>query len=127
MQTSIELHGKPCKIRLTKAAERALVDLSSPMLIEMEITLACMVKKQVHFRENQKTSDAVAVTDRLWVCVTSGEHCSAPPSGKERAGRALPPITNWAALIPKWLNIDYRSGRWSGDFGYTNPQNPVPL
>lgn len=121
METSIELHGKPCQIRLSRAAEKALVNLSSPMLVEMEVTLACMVKKRVRFRENQINSDAVAVTDRLQVCVTSGEHCSATSSGKERPGGVLPPITNWGALIPKWLNIDYRSGKWTGDFGYVNP------
>lgn len=121
METSIELHGKRCQIRLSKAAEKALVNLNSPLLIEMEVTLACMVKKQVHFRENQINNDAVTVTDRLQVCVTSGEHCSATSSGKERPSGALPPITNWGVLVPKWLNIDYRSGKWAGDFGYVNP------
>lgn len=118
METDIEIYGKPCHIRLSKAAEKALVNLSVPLLVEMEVTLACMVKKQVHFRENQPNSEAVSVTDRLQVCVTSGEHCSAASSGKASSGSALPPITNWGVLIPKWLNIDYRRGKWAGDFGY---------
>lgn len=121
METSIELHGKPCQIRLSKAAEKALVNLRLPMLVEMEVTLACMVKKQVHFRENQINSAAVTVTDHLQICVTSGEHCSVTSPDKEQPGDVLPPIANWGALVPKWLNIDYRSGKWIGDFGYVNP------
>ncbi len=121
METSIELHGKPCKIHLSRAAEQALVNLNAPLLVEMEVTLACMIKKRVHFHENQINADAVAVSDQLRVCVTSGEHCSAEASGKAAQGRSLPPITRWDVLIPKWLNIDYRSGKWAGDFGYANP------
>lgn len=121
MQMHIELHGKPCQIRLTKAAEKALVNLSAPMLVEMEVTLACVIKKQVHFHENRVNSDAVTVTDRLRVCVTSSEHCAAASSGERSSTRKLPPIKNWAALIPKWLTVDYRSGKWAGDFGYNSP------
>lgn len=118
METIIELHGKPCQIRVSKAAEKALLNLSSPMLVEMEVTLACMIRKQVHFRENGVNSSGVIVTRLLQVCVTSGEHCAATSSGNEQSVNTLPPITNWSALIPKWLNIDYRSGEWAGDFGY---------
>lgn len=121
METNIEIHGKPCQIRLSRAAEKALVKLGVPLLVEMEVTLACMVKKKVHFRENQTSNDAVAVTEWLRVCVTSGEHCSVSATGNDAPGKTLPPITNWGALIPKWLSIDYQSGRWAGDFGYVNP------
>ena len=113
MQISVELHRKLCRISLSQAAEKALSNLNAPMLVEMEVTLACMVKKRVHFRENDTKSDAISVTDRLLVRVISGEHCSAVSSGKD-----LPPVVNWGALIPKWLKIDYRYGKWSGDFGY---------
>ena len=120
METCIEIHGKQCQIRLSKAAGKALANLTSPMLVEMRISMACMFKKQVYFYENQINSDAVTVTDHLQVNVTSGEHCSDTLSGKEQPRGALPPITNWGGLIPKWLDIDYRSGKWVGDFGYIN-------
>jgi hypothetical protein len=118
MEIGIELHGKPCRVRVSPAAEQALAMRNTPLRVEMEVTLACMVKKQVHFREPQENGAVVTVTDRLQVCITSGEHCSAASADPAQAAGALPPITRWNTLVPKWLEIDYRSGQWRGEFGY---------
>ena len=120
METTVEIHGKQCEIRLSKTAEKALENVNSPILVEMQITMACMFKKKLLFHENQINNTAVSVSDRLQVYVTSGEHSSGVLSGKAPSGCSLPPITNWGGLIPKWLYIDYRSGKWTGDFGYSN-------
>ncbi len=115
METTIQIHGKSCRIKLSKEAKNALAIRDIPLVAEMEITLACMIRKIVRFHEDTSHSDTITVSDALCIRLVSGEHCGVT----EQAGSSsIAPISNWKAIVPQWLNIDYKKGGWTGEFGY---------
>lgn len=61
METTIQVHGKPCCIKLSKAAQNALSRRKIPLVAEMEITLACMVRKIVRFHEDTSHSNLIGL------------------------------------------------------------------
>ncbi len=117
----IVLGGRDLQLRLTKAARVALAEVAAPLTIELELYFSCLIRKRVHFLAAPHT-DSVA-------CAGIGplvRVCLRPVMTRAcRADGALPeaelehfPLRNAAAFVPKWLALDWRRGRWSGDFGY---------
>jgi hypothetical protein len=111
------LHGKTVEIRLSKAAEAALAQRSSPLLVEMELLFSCLLRKRVHFLE--QAGESVAVTDKLSLRLHTlmTRHCAASSVHGETPSDDFP-IQNVQAFVPHWLNIDFRKGQWLGEFGY---------
>jgi len=118
MEATIQIHGKPCRIKLSKAAKNALAVRDRPLVAEMEITLACMIRKIVRFHENTSHSDTITVSDALCLRLVSGEHCGVTKQASSSQATRIAPITNWKAIVPHWLDIDYQRGEWTGAFGY---------
>lgn len=118
METTIQIHGKPCRIELSKAAEKALVKQQHSLIAEMVITLACVVRKHVKFREESPTADAVFVKDNLYVRLMSGEHCGIESETNDSIASDIAPIVNWKAIAPHWVKVDHKRGEWVGEFGY---------
>ena len=119
MHMDIQLNGKPLKITLSRAAQQALAARTSPLLAEMELYFSCLIRKQVRFHEQGENADAVAVNEQLRVrfhpVMSQGcsvdEHADGPPLADF-------PIVHGERFSPQWLALDYRHGRWHGDFGY---------
>jgi len=118
METTILIHGKQCRIKLSKAARNALAVRDIPLVAEMEITLACMIRKIVRFHEDISYSDTITVSDTLRLRLVSGEHCGASEQTSSSQATSIAPITNWKAIVPQWLDIDYQKGGLVGKFGY---------
>lgn len=118
MEIQIKIHGKPVAVRLSTAAMKALALLENTLVAEMELYFSCLIRKQVRFRENQD-DDVVSVHENLAVRFrpVMTEVCGIDYEGDE------PPLTDFPikkpeAFTPKWLNIDFKKGEWTGEFGF---------
>lgn len=112
------LHGKNVEIRLSAAAQSALAQRSSPLLVEIELLFSCLLRKQVHFHEG-RAAEGVAVNDKLAVRFhpLMTKHCSVSSVSGETPSEDFP-LHNPQAFVPHWLSIDFRKGKWLGEFGY---------
>jgi hypothetical protein len=115
---NITLAEKNLEIRLTPTAQRALAERATPLVAEMELLFSCLIRKRVRFGE-LPSEDAVPATDRLSVRFrpVMTRVCAVAAVG------GAPPlddflIANPRPYVPRWLAIDYRQGRWRGEFGY---------
>lgn len=115
MDMVITLERKKCQVNISPAAEEAIRRRDCPLVAEIVVTLACCIRKAVHFRDLQKDEQLLFVTPLLAITLVSAEH----RAHEGDTDRCLPPIKNWNAIAPRWLTIDFRDGVWRGDFGYS--------
>lgn len=109
---------KRVEIRLSRRAERALAERSSPLMAEMELLFSCLIRKRVRFGETGG-QEAVPVSDRLSVSFrpVMTKACTLADIEGETPLADFP-IADPGPYVPRWLAIDYRRGEWSGQFGY---------
>lgn len=119
MNTTIEIQGKPVRIEISRAAGRELGRRQTPLEAEMELYFSCLVRKKVRFRDAGAATEGIPVSDKLRVSFrpVMTVHCGTDYEGEE------PPLTDFPIIhrrpyIPQWLYIDYRAGKWVGEFGY---------
>ncbi|MHB1246679.1 MAG: hypothetical protein ACYCY1_15500 [Sulfuriferula sp.] len=118
MIATIEIMDKSVKIQWSKAAEKALNKLNSPLLVEMELLFSCLIRKAVRFRQDDHPENFVSVTPQLKVrfrpVMTKACRISDLDGGETPLTDF--PIKNPSAFVPKYLWIDYQRGKWSGEF-----------
>lgn len=119
MSHSVNIFGKIVNMSLTKAAVRTLSGQDFVVLVEMELYFSCLIRKRVKFSEVKIGSAGERVTDNLYLQFrpVMTQHCSVDYSDDEPPLVDFP-IENVAAFVPKWLRVDYRRGKWQGEFGY---------
>jgi hypothetical protein len=113
----ITLAGKTLRVRLSRAAARALARREAPLVVEMELYFSCLIRKAVRFRETTRNGAAVRVTERLLVEFRPVTSAQCGLIGDEPALRDFP-VADPRAYVPRWLDIDFRRGQWRGQFGY---------
>ena len=120
MKHEVEIGGRTVNIDLSNAAERELEQRSTPLLAEMELYFSCLIRKQVRFRDLADEPDIVSADEHLSVrfrpvmtaaCKVGDYEGDEPPLTDF-------PITRPDSYIPKWLHIDFKKGKWVGEFGY---------
>ena len=121
MNKTVDVLGKPVEVTITHRGVKALQKLNGPVSAEMELLFSCMLRKRVLIREGKK-ADSVPVMENLnlFFHAVMTDHCNL----SDYESLADIPITDFpttkqAQLVPKWLKIDFKSGKWRGDFGYT--------
>jgi hypothetical protein len=110
--------SKSLRIELSRAALRALQQMKTPLLVEMELYFGCLVRKQVRFPGQRTQQHFHPVNDELSLAFRPvlAQGCSVggdtppPPAGLD--------IQREQAFIPRWLRVHYRNGEWQGTFGY---------
>lgn len=114
---NIRLHDKSLEVRLTAAAQKALVLRDRPLVAEMELLFSCLLRKRVYFGDD--LAQSTPVDDRLAVRFRPimTRHCTVAGSGESPPSDDFP-LANPRPYVPNWLTIDYRHGKWVGDFGY---------
>ena len=119
MHTSIEIEGKPVAVDVTEEAVTVLRRRGQAILAEIELYFSCLIRKQVRFRETDIPDNAISVTDNL---VVTFRPVMTKACGKDYEGAEPPltefPIAKTQPYVPHWIKIDFRSGRWCGEFGY---------
>lgn len=118
MPQTIEIDGRNVNVSLSKAANDALAQRDTPLLVEMELYFSCLIRKQVRFRD-AGTDSAIPFNERLHIAFRP---VMTRACGKDYEGDEPPltdfPIVNAKAYVPRWLRIDYHRGQWQGEFGY---------
>lgn len=110
---TITVSGKQIEIFITASARRALALRDKPLLVEIEIAFACMLRKGVRFHEALECKDAIRVSERLALFVTTifPGTCE-PPAASGKNGN----ITASRSFLPKRVRIDWSRGKWIGEY-----------
>ena len=132
MIVTIQLHGKPVRVELSAAAESALAKRRHPLFAEVQLIFGCMIAKRVWFRD-EAVENAVAVTSKLNVWFRPARYskaCSFDDIDNGAEASDYPVVGDRGRFVPDLLAIDYRAGKWVGDFTYSmnmfRAQQPLP-
>ena len=118
LETSLE--GKPFHVILSGAAQRALEARSSPLIAEMELYFSCLTRLMVRFYDSDPDATATRINDHLAVRFRPvvSQRCDLHEvEGKPPLMDA--PLAKRAPFVPHWLKLDFRKGKWVGEFGHT--------
>ena len=121
MIVTIQLYGKPVRVELSAAAIRALAKRTEPLFAEVQLIFGCMVAKRVWFRD-EKNKDAVPVTPMLCMWFRPARYekaCSFDEIDGGAVASDFPIAVDRMRFVPDVVNIDYRAGKWVGDFTYS--------
>ncbi len=136
MQKQLTFHEKSMRVKLSPQAEKQSLNLNNVLLIEIQIYFSCLLGKRLAFytdtefngawqveKEEFKSmvDDAEQLTDNLYICFNTVMTKACPVS--DYIGP--PPVTdftisNQKPYVPSWLNIDFKNGEWSGEYGWPN-------
>ncbi len=117
MQATVEILGKKVQVEWSAAADRQLQTLTEPMPVEMELYFSCLIRKAVRFGRDAQAANFAAVSPHLKVGFRPimTKACNVMDFEVEPPVEDFP-IVRPEAFVPKRLKIDYRGGKWSGDF-----------
>ena len=121
MNTTIHLYGKPVRVELSAAAERALTKRTAPLFAEVQLIFGCMVAKRVWFRD-EANPDAVPVTPKLNMWFRPARYAKACSFDEIDGGAVAsdyPMVGDRRRFVPDVVSIDYRAGNWVGNFTYS--------
>ena len=121
MIATIHLHDKPMRVEWTAEAERALARRATPLFAEVQLIFGCMVAKRVWFRDEANEA-AVSVTPKLHVWFRPARYekaCSFDDIDNGAVASDYPMKSERKNFVPDVLFIDYRGGKWVGDFTYS--------
>ncbi|MEW6133041.1 MAG: hypothetical protein AB1591_07730 [Pseudomonadota bacterium] len=116
------LEGKPFRVILSAAAQRALAARGTPLVAEMELYFSCLIRLQVRFHDGDADTNTTAVTDKLAVRFRPvvGQRCDLHAAA-DKPPLMDAPLSRRAPFVPRWLRLDHRKGEWLGEFGHTEP------
>ena len=121
MSTTIRLYGKPVRVELSAAAERALEKRAEILYAEVQLIFGCMVAKRVWFRD-EANENAVPVTPKLSVWFRPARYekaCSFDDIDSGAVAGDFPMVVDRKGFVPDVVHIDYRGGKWTGNFTYS--------
>ena len=118
---TIRLHNKSVRVEISPRALSALAQREKPLVAEVHLIFGCMIAKRVWFKED-------TVLDS--VPVTSGLSMLFKPVGYQKTCRFAdidngaipfdyPMVAEKRKFVPDWVGIDFRTGKWVGEFTYT--------
>ena len=118
LHKTVEISGKPLEVRCTPRAARELKNRTEPLIVEVELALACFARKEVRFYDKKPADDLTFVSDNLAVYVRAlvPETCNVNDAPIDSADQSEPSVKAYD-FVPKWLRIDFRKGSWLGDYG----------
>ncbi len=121
MIITIQLHGKPVRVELSPAAERALARRTVPLYAEVQLIFGCMIAKRVWFRD-EAVDKAVPVNSKLYVWFRPARYqkaCSFDDIDNGAEASDYPVVGDRGRFVPDVLSIDCRGGKFTGDFTYS--------
>ncbi len=114
---SKDIKGKPFHVFWSSSAEKALQKRGKPLVVEMELKFACMVRLLVHFYDDVANDNVIKITDQISVFYNPviGQSCDI---SEAKEGNKIQTLTEgpMAKRFPKKLGIDYNNGQWVGKF-----------
>jgi hypothetical protein len=120
---SVRLGERELSVNISARAARQLALRESPLHIEMELYFSCLIRKRVNFGEMERPafhSAAFANNAVISFRPVMTRHCTVSEVDGEPPVEDFP-LTAAERFTPHWLRLDYRRGRWEGDFGFSEP------
>jgi hypothetical protein len=120
----VTLLGKPMHIDITEYALHTAAENPYPILVELELYFSCLVRKQIRFRElaqlEPENPQYARVIPGLYTCfrAVTTQHCSVEDVAGKPPVETMP-VKKPGLFVPDWLRIDYRSGQWLGEYGFS--------
>lgn len=121
MIMTIRLHGKPVRVELSVAAESALAKRNNPLFAEAQLIFGCMIAKRVRFHD-EAVAESVPVSPKLHVWfrpVRYAKACSFDDIDNGAEASDYPVVGSRQRFVPDLLFVDYRAGKFVGDFTYS--------
>lgn len=123
MSHAVQIIDEPASIslRLSRRAEAALSQLAEPLHVELELLFSCLIRKRVLFHENTPRDviplqcGHARVAAHFRPAVTKA--CRAADVKGEQDKDSLV-LHRPEAFVPRWLELDFSGGTWSGSFGW---------
>jgi hypothetical protein len=120
--------GKPVKVDLTGRAMKAMQKKDQPLFVGMELYFSCFIKKIVRFLDAKPDQDLVKVTDNLYLYFrpVQSKSCNI----HDLQGMNSPKLIDFnvikkKALVPGALTIDFKGGKWTGEYIYSRQKQMV--
>lgn len=119
MTVIVNYQGKNIQVTISKSAIKQLAKQEAPVLLEMELYFSCLIRKQLRFKEAVTDPESIDVVDNMKLVfrpVMTGK-CSVHTDHDDIPLDAFP-IKNKLPYVPHWVDVDFRYGKWGGEFGY---------
>ena len=119
-RASARVNRREVELRWTERAEAELQREDGRLVVELQLYFSCVVKKRVLFHRQRVAFETVPVDDRLELAfrpIASAvcdpdEFAANYPEGRDLAEGLA------ARMVPRAVEIDFRRGRWEGQFQY---------
>ena len=115
-----KVNDKSLQVFWSKSAEREFLQRSQPLIVEMELKCACMVRMLVHFHNETDNPNVITINDHLQVFYypVIGQACDLSERGNVSNPPEMVEITKgpMAGKYPKKLGIDFVKGEWIGSW-----------
>jgi len=116
---TVQLNQRRLELRWSDRAERELQRRNQSLVVELQLYFSCVVKKRVLFHDSAGFA-TTRVDDRLELAFRPIASAVCDPrefAAHHPPGRDLSPGPA-ARMLPAFAEIDFRDGRWHGQFGY---------
>jgi len=113
--------AKPLHVQLSTRARAALAKRRQPLTLELELFFSCLIRKRLRVVEQPATDALPLAVDEPGLAVHFRPVMSQACRVHDHPGGAplIPfPLQRAARFSPRWLTLDYRDGRWRGEFGF---------
>ena len=121
----MELKGKNVRVDISESAVQALSERDTPLLVEIELYFSCLVRKQIRFtalsEKPAPDSESARVMRGLFASfrAVTTSHCRIDEVDGKPPVETMP-VKKPDLFIPDWLKLDFRAGRWLGEYGFKN-------
>jgi len=118
LRKTVTVRQHPLEVEWTQRAQRALDQRDTPLLVEMQLYFSCVVKKRVLFHDSAG-SEAIPVNDKMTILFHPVESESCDPVEFAQSFPVKQQFGSAGAMKmrPKHLRVDFRGGKWIGEFG----------
>jgi hypothetical protein len=126
MQATVEILGKKVLVEWSTSAAREMEALSEPLLVEMELYFSCLIRKAVRFGRGTHAGKFSPASPRLNIGFrpVMTKACRVSDFEGEPPLEDFP-IVKPEAFVPKRLTIDFKAGKWQGEFFLKNTSQLV--
>lgn len=123
------LHGfinnSAISLHLTEKAMTFLEHAKKPIYVGMELYFTYFMQKKVVFLEQKPENKVTKITDYLYMYFKpiQAKRCKLKDLNGDSSDLEEMPVTRRGALMPKYIKIDLKKGKWLGDFTWKSGSN----
>lgn len=119
LKDSIDIRGKKMSIMYSKRAEKALEQRQNSLIAELQLYFTCVVQKHVVFHEHSNSNlETINTNHKLKIAYHTVQSNDCDPvefAAKHPVKQELK-SKGAQSMRPSLLKVDYKNGKWMGDF-----------